>query len=240
MKRVSPQADLFFQRLIELARSLPGVVSAAVGSMERSSPNTFQIAGRPPAPPDSRPRVALNEVSGDFFRTLGVKLVKGRLLTDRDAAGAPWAVVVSEAFAKRFFPKEDPLGQILYFSIYSWGAGKDVEEGRPREIVGVVKDIKCYGPRSQAVPVVYGSYWQHPTDYPGGSYSMHLWTKLVLRTSGSPGALTRAVEQIVKDIDKEQVAFNIMPMERRLAEFMAPQRFWLELFGVFGGLAVVL
>ena len=240
MKRVTPQADAFFDQLIERAEHLPGVVSAAIGSMERTSPHPVEISGRPPQPPQFRPRAAFAEVSPGYFRTLGIGLLRGRLLSDRDVAGAPWAVVIGETFAQRFFPNEDPIGKVLHLSVPSSGANRDIEEGHPREIVGVVKDVRYRGPRNQPPPVIYGSYWQHPWDYPGGSYSFHLWTRLILRTGMAPGTLTKPVERLVEDIDKEQVAFGIMPMERRLADFVAPQRFWMQLFGIFGGLAVLL
>ena len=240
MKRVTPQGDLFLSRMVERAEGLPGVVSAAIGSMEGVSPHTFRVAGKPESPPGSQSRVAFSEVSPGFFRTLGIGLLRGRLLSEQDVEGAPWVVVVSEGFVRRYFPKEDPMRKVLYFTVPSYGANNDIREDHPREIVGVVRDVRYWGPRFQPPPVVYSSFRQHPWEYPGGSYSFHYWTRLLLRTSGPPGALARPVEHMVAEIDKDQVPFNIVPMERRLAEFTSFQRFWMQLFGIFGGLAVLL
>ena len=141
MKRVTPQADVFFEQLVERAEHLPGVLSAGIGSLARMSPHQFRIAGKPPQPVKDLPRSAFAEVSPGYFRTMGIHLLKGRLLSDR-AEGTPWAVVVSDAFVKRFFAKEDPIGKVLYMIVPSFGANHDVEEAHPREIIGVVRDVK--------------------------------------------------------------------------------------------------
>jgi hypothetical protein len=103
-----------------------------------------------------------------------------------------------------------------------------------------VRDVKYWGPRNHPPLTVYGSYREHPWDYPGGSYSFHLWTTLVLRTGVAPASLTRPVQHIVAELDKDQVVFDTMPLERMISSFVAPQRFWMRLFGIFGGLALVL
>jgi putative ABC transport system permease protein len=203
------------------------------------SPHQFRIAGKPPQPVKDLPRAAFAEVSPGYFRTLGIRLLKGRLLSGR-AEGAPWAIVVSDAFVRRFFPNEDPIGKVLYMIVPSFGANHDVEEVHPREIVGVVRDVKYWGPRNQAPLTVYGSYREHPRDYPGGSYSFHLWTTLVLHTAVAPTTLSKSVQQIVAELDKDQVVFDTMGLERMIFEFVAPQRFWMRLFSIFGGLALIL
>jgi len=239
MKRVTPQGDVFFQQLVERAEHLPGVLSAGIGSLARMSPHQFRIVGKPAQPIKDLPRAAFAEVSPGYFRTMGIQLLKGRLLSAR-VEGAPWAVVVSDAFVRRFFPKEDPIGKVLYMIVPSFGANHDVEEAHPREIIGVVRDVKYWGPRNKPPLTVYGSYREHPSDYPGGSYSFHLWTTLVLRTRVAPTSLARSVQHIVAELDKDQVVFDTMPLERMISSFVAPQRFWMRLFTIFGGLALVL
>src|SRR5947207_496267 len=221
------------------AEHLPGVLSAGIGSLARMSPHQFRIVGKPSQPVKDLPRAAFAEVSPGYFRTMGIQLLKGRLLADQ-AEGAPWAVVVSDAFVRRFFPKEDPIGKLLYMIVPSFGANHDLEEGHPREIIGVVRDVKYWGPRNQPPLTMYGSYRDHPWDYPGGSYSFHLWTTLVLRTSVTPTSLTRSVQQIVAELDKDQVVFEITSLERMVSGLVAPERFWMRLFSIFGGLALVL
>jgi putative ABC transport system permease protein len=240
MKRVTPQGDLFFQRMVERAEHLPGVVSAGIGSLERMPSHPFRIVGTPPQAAKDQPQATFAEVSPGYFRTMGIPLLKGRTLSDRDVAGAPWVIVVSESFARRFFPNEDPIGKLLYLTVRVESVNRSMEEDRPREVVGVVRDVRYWGPRYETPLVIYGSYLQHPWEYPGGYYSFHLWTKLVLRTATDPTSLAAPVQRIVAELDKDQVVFDVMPLERMISTFVAPQRFWMQLFGIFGGLAVFL
>jgi putative ABC transport system permease protein len=87
---------------------------------------------------------------------------------------------------------------------------------------------------------MYGSYRQHVWDYPGGLYTGHLWKNFVIRTASDPLKLIASVQRIVAQADKDQVVFNFKSMEQRLSDVLAPQRFWMRLFGIFAGLAVIL
>ncbi len=240
MKRVEPQADVFFQELLDRASRLPGVVSASLGSLERMMPVSFRIAGKPSESAGELPRAPYAEVSPGFFHTMGIPLRKGRPISDRDVEGSPWVVVVSESFARRFFPNENPIGKTLYVTIIASSANLGITEERPREIVGVVKDVKYWGPRSQPAAVIYGSYRQHPAAYPGGFYSFHLWTKLILRTTTDPAGLAGSIQRIVAEMDKDQVVHDIMTMDEKNSEFVMQPRFWMRLFGIFAVLAVFL
>ncbi len=171
---------------------------------------------------------------------MGVPLLKGRAISDRDIEGAPWVVVVSESFARRFFPNEDPIGKVLYLTLVAFGANLEVAEDHPREIIGVVGDVKFRGPRGQPAQAIYGSYRQHPGEYPGGFYSFHLWKKLILRTATDPTSLAGAIQRIVAEMDKDQVVYDTMTMEEKVSEFVVQPRFWMRLFGIFAGLAVFL
>lgn len=110
---------------------------------------TFTILGQPAPAPDRRPEAGYNQVSPSFFRTLKIPLKKGRYLDDHDTDAAPW-VVVNQAFVRRYFPNEDPIGkQIrLRYDLYP------TEEDRPRQIVGVVGDVKHYGLSREAPPFI--------------------------------------------------------------------------------------
>jgi putative ABC transport system permease protein len=243
MKRVTPQGAVFFQQTLERIETLPGVVSAGISTMAPPSwvPfRTFKIAGAPALPPRRQPRAGYCEVSPNYFRTLQIPLRKGRLLTERDVEGSPWVVVTNEAFAKRFFPDEDPIGKLLHLKILGGSSGISIDEDRPRQIVGVVGDVRQWGPRGDPFPIMYGSYRQHVWEYPGGLYSGHLWKNFVIRTASDPLKLIASVQRIVAQADKNQVVFNFESMEQRLSDVLAPQRFWMRLFGIFAGLAVIL
>jgi len=87
---------------------------------------------------------------------------------------------------------------------------------------------------------MYGSYFQRPWEYPGGGYIAHLWKDLVIRTETDPMSFAAAVRRIVAELDKDQAVFDVMSMEQAFSEYVAPQRFWMRLFGIFAALAVFL
>jgi putative ABC transport system permease protein len=241
MERASPRVTAFYQQLLERIAALPGVES--VGSitglpMHFSEEYSFSILGHPAPSPEQRPRAGYNEVSPGFFRTLKIPLKKGRYLDEHDTAAAPWAVVVNETFAHRFFPNEDPIGQqlLLRYDPYP------VDQERSREIVGVVGDVKHFGLEQPAPPFVYASHLQQPTVYPGGAIVAHLWQELAIRTArgARPEDLATAVRKIVADLDSDQSVTNVMTMDQLLAESLGGAKFYMRVLGVFAGIAVLL
>ena len=238
MKRVTPEGVRFFEQVMERIEALPGVLS--VSTQGRVMPKPFRIIGQSAPPLRERPWVPYCEVSPGLFRTLEVPLLKGRLLTDEDIAESPWVVVINETMERRFFPEGDAIGQSVQLTIASGGAGLTIDEDRPREIVGVVGDIRHWGPRGDPPPVMYGSFRQHVWEYPGGHYLAHLWKDLVIRTAGEPGSLARQLQQIVAEVDRDQAVFDIKTADQQLSDSVAFQRFWMQLFGIFAILAVML
>jgi putative ABC transport system permease protein len=241
MERATPQATSFHQQLLERVAALPGVES--VGSITGLPTHfyrgyTFSILGHPAPPPDQRPQAGYNEVSPSFFRTLKIPLKKGRYLDDHDTQSTPWAVVVNETFAHHYFPNEDPIGQqlLLRYDPYP------VNEERPRQIVGVVGDVKHDGLGQPAPPFVYASYLQQPEVYPGGAIVSHLWNELAIRTApGAPrGDLAAAVKKIVADLDPDQPVTNVMTMDQIFTESIGNYQFYMQLLGIFSGMAVFL
>ena len=86
-------------------------------------------------------------------------------MDEHDTASAPWVIVVNESLARRFFPNEDPIGQRVLLRFGSYG----VDEERPRQIVGIVGDVKHFGLGEEAPPFAYASYRQEPAVVPGGT-----------------------------------------------------------------------
>src|SRR5205814_6656818 len=125
---------------------------------------------------------------------------------------APWTVVVNEAFVRRFFPNEDPIGKQLRLRFDPY----PTEEDRPRQIVGVVGDVKHNGLGREAPPFMYASYLQQPAVYPGGSIVAHLWQDITVRMA--PGArvedLGTPIRQIVAELDPDQPVTNVMSMDK--------------------------
>ncbi len=169
-----------------------------------------------------------------------IPLVKGRYLDEHDTEAAPWVIAVNQAFARKFFPNEDPIGQqiLLRYDPYP------VDELRPRQIVGIVGDVKHFGPGQETPPFVYAPFAQQPAIFPGGSARAHLHKALVLRTSsggiGSGGNLAENVKKALAEIDPNQPVTNIMTMDAVLAASVGDFRFYMQLLGIFAGVAVLL
>ena len=244
MEKTLPSVTAFYQRLLEKTGVLPGVESAAViGALPtRCCPEfySFAILGHPAPPPENRPRAGYSEVSSGVFSTLKIPLVKGRYLDEHDTEAAPWVIAINQSFARKFFPNEDPIGQqiLLRYDPYP------VDELRPRQIVGIVGDIKHFGLGEETPPFVYAPFTQQPAVFPGGAARAHLHKALVLRTpsgrmSGGEN-LAVSVKQALSEIDPNQPVTNIMTLEDVLSASLGDYRFYMELLGIFAGVAVLL
>ena len=147
----------FYTTLVDRLRAEPGVESAAAAlplPLAGAGLNfAFTIEGRAEDGPGSDRTANYTAATPEYFRVLGVPLLSGRTFTDRDAAGAPMVCAISSAFARRYFPGEDPLGKRLAFGFQSPIA---------REIVGVVGDVKRDGLALPSQPEMYAPFAQEP------------------------------------------------------------------------------
>jgi putative ABC transport system permease protein len=234
-----PRVGAFYQQLLGRVAALPGVESAGIMSFLPTrgyEQFSFSILGKPAPPPDKRPLAGYVEVSPGLFPSLRIPLRKGRLLNEHDTQTTPWAVVINEAFARRYFPNEDPIGQQLLLRYDPW----PVDEDRPREIVGIVGDVRHFGLGRPAPPFVYVSYLQQSAVFPGGAVLNLLDQNLVVRkTSGQPD-LTSAVKKIVAELNPDQPITDIMTMDQVVAESIGDWRFYMRILGIFAGIAVLL
>jgi putative ABC transport system permease protein len=241
MERISPKVTAYHQQLIEGVSALPGVESVGMIAMLPplgSGGRTFSIVGHPA--PDKRPFLGFNEVSPSYFRTMRIPLKKGRYFDERDTTNTPWVAIISETTANRYFANEDPIGQQI---LLRYTYVNDVVEERPRQIVGVVGEVKQAG-MGGLHPQVYESYLQQPEVYPGGSDGFHLAGTLVIRTTSDVRAhaadITTSVKQMVKQMDPDQPVTAISTMEDMLGEYMSRDKTYVLVLGVFAGIAVVL
>ncbi len=221
----------FFQRLAEKLQALPGVASAgataAIPLRGHVLMSTVQVEGQPPMDFGTAnvPMARVNSVTPGYFAALRVPLIEGRLLDERDGADAPNTVVVNQAFVRRFFEKEDPIGK-------RFTAGLTPRSGGAKSwtIVGVIGDTKQRGLASDIMPEATASALQWP-----------LFTMtLVLRTSVEPTSLVSAVRTQVSDLDKNLPVFGVQTMDEMLSAEVASQRFNAGALAGFAGLAVLL
>ncbi|MBI3664923.1 MAG: ABC transporter permease [Acidobacteria bacterium] len=216
----------FYRRVQERLKTLPGVeAAAAINSLPltpRDFANTFSIPGRPPLLPGEFLSAEMRWVSPDYFRVMGIPLLKGRTITDRDTEETPRVVVISETMARRWWPNEDPLGKRISIAY----GGEFVPE-----IVGVAGDVRN-GLDLEPLPYMYVAYTQLPRD------EMYL----VARFSGTLNAATLAgmVRREVQALDKDIAVYRVRTMEQVLAVSVGERRFHMLLLGVFASLAMAL
>ena len=244
MEKTLPAVTAFYQRVLEKLQGHIGIESVAViGALPtRCCPEfySFSIIGHPVPTPENRPQGGYSEVSANVFHTMKIPLLRGRYLDEHDTESAPWVVVVNEALVRKYFPNEDPIGQqiLLRYDPYP------VDETRPRQIVGVVGDVKHFGVGQETPPFVYATFLQQPAVFPGGAARAHLHKALVLRTGSTPltgaGNLATEVKKAIAEIDPNQPVTNIMTMEKIIALSLGDWRFYMQLLGIFAALAMLL
>jgi putative ABC transport system permease protein len=238
MEKPSPQVRTFYQQVLERVAAAPGVDSAGMMS-QMIGGSTFSIMGRPVPAPDRRPGTAFVEVSPAFFHTLRIPLKVGRFLTAADNQNTPWAAVVNESFARRYFRNEDPIGQRLLLRYESY----HIDEDQPREIVGVVGDVKHFSFREKAPPMVYASYLQQPPIFPGGSVTSYLAQNIFVRVASGASwqkDFAANIRRVVANIDTDEPVADITTMDRFLAHSIDNSQFIMRLLEIFAGMALLL
>jgi putative ABC transport system permease protein len=241
---VTPQVEVFYDQLIERVRAMPGVTRA--GIISRLPMNVwmhgFTIVGRPQPPDGHRLMADFTEVDPQALETLGIRVMRGRGVETQDVASAPWVAVINKSFADRHFPGQDPLGQAVQVWIGWGGQPGTIQEPQPRQIVGVVADVAYPGYFPETPAVMYVPFHQHLTEYGSEDEWLHTGKTIVVRTAVDPSALVRPIGDAVARIDKDQTATDFKTMKAQVAgsPSVANGRFLSSLFGVFGGLAILL
>ncbi len=243
MNLVTPQVEAFYDRVLERVRAIPGVARAGIISRLPLDVwrHPFAIVGRPAPEPGKEPQADLNEVDAQALDTLGIKLLRGRLIEERDVASSPWVAVVNKTFADRHFPGAEALGQTIRLTIGPGGSGT-VEEPRPREIVGVVADVAYPSFFTEKPAAVYVPFRQHVWQYGREDEWIHTRKALAVRASVDPLALVRGITEAVREVDRDQAAHDFMTMDQRVASSpsVTNSRFFASLFTTFGALAILL
>jgi putative ABC transport system permease protein len=218
----------FFNEIVARIESLPGVQTAsAVLPLPLGSDRiriTFETEGRS-IPRSELPASEYRAVALNYFRTMGIPLLKGRDFDERDTRKATPVIVVNEDFAQRYFPGEDSIGKHIK-------PGMSNGEDKPawREIVGIVGSVHHLSLSSEPTPEYYVPHTQMPFD------SM----TIVARTEGDPRALISAVQREVRALDSELPVYNIKTLEEYVAASVAQPRFNTVLLAIFAGIALVL
>ena len=232
--------SVFYQGLLEKIRSLPGVQTASVASQvpfdPRSWQTTFRVEGQPAPLPGEWPSMEAHTVGPDYFRTMGIPLLRGRTFTEEDnrehlrgtgreqsGNAALNVIVIDEEFARRHFPKEDPIGKRIRLP---WSSS-----GPVCEVIGLVKRIREeHLSESDGQVQGYFCFLQQPD---GGM-------SVVVKATLPPETLVTSVRQQVLALDPELPLYDVKTMTALRADNIAPERLNLTLLGIFAGLGLSL
>jgi len=220
------RATVLIQSLLERVSQLPQVRSAAAVSMRPlgdGSTGLGVVAGDDPGEPgEAVPWATWRLVTPDYFRTMGVPLLRGRVFTDADRIGHPWRVVVSRRLAELLWPGRDPVGRQAIL----WRGQTD----NPAEVIGVVGDMRERGVTSDPTLAVYFPYY-------GAAFSpIHF----VVDADGKPKDLVPTFRALLAGLDPELPISNAQSLDAVVGESVAPNRLAMILLGSFAGVALLL
>jgi putative ABC transport system permease protein len=211
----------FYEQVTNRVATIPGVRSVAFasnGPLDPGITNSFIIEGREAEAERGQAEISTRLVSPGYFVTIGLPLLKGRLLTNSDNADAPTVAVINATAARQYFPNQNPIGHRLKF----WGQW--------REIVGIVGDEHFHGLTEAAPAAVYTPLQQTPIAS----------VTLLARTTGDPSLVIGAVRSAVENVGGEVALFDVGTMQQALSGSIARQRFTMLLLGVFASVATAL
>ena len=219
-------------QVIDFYRNLPERLGALPGVRAVSAVSRLPISGGDPHgdltiegttfAAGETPAVSFRRILPNYFRAMGIPLLKGREFDNRDTGGKPDVVIINQKMARRYWPNDDAVGKRIKIG--------PVDSAPWATIVGVVGDVIHTGLDSEPDLATYEPHGKRP------------WSEmtLLLRTSGNPLAIAAAVQGELRSAEKEILIEDIVTMDRRLSKSIAPQRLNLVLLGTFAFTALVL
>ncbi|HEX4604388.1 MAG TPA: ABC transporter permease [Candidatus Angelobacter sp.] len=215
------------QNLLDRIRALPGVQSVGLSDVlpvsNGGNTSNLRVVGQPSETPQGR-EANSRTVSRTYFQTLGAELAQGSWFTEADNMTDPQRVIINQTLADKFMAGLDPLKQQILFT-YS-------PTEKPRQVIGVVRDIKEGPLDTPARPAIYTPMEPRP----------NLFFNVILRTAQHPDALVTEVQNAVRQVDPDAITFNVQTMEDRIQRSPAAflHRYPAVLAGVFAFLALLL
>jgi putative ABC transport system permease protein len=217
----------FYGQVIEKLQALPGVDSAAAATSLPSgwswNRTEYTAEGQPPAAPGEMRVAVWQSITPDFFRSLRIPLLKGRLLTAQDGPNAPPSIVVSQSMANRIWPNQDPVGKRIRFG--------RAESGEPwKTVVGVVGDIQGSPFDRTPDPTAYFPFAQWPMAS----------SCVVVRASGDPLALAAAARAQVRSVDADEPPYDMRTLAQLISDDLSGVESAARMMFAFGIVALVL
>jgi putative ABC transport system permease protein len=219
------QQSAFYEELEQRIESLPGVQSvSSTQPLLWGSNYYFVIDGRPTPEPGSRWVTDGLVVSPDYFRTMEIPLLQGRLFTEADRADTPRVAIIDQKFAETYWPGDDPVGKRVKLS-------GNPDSTRPwLEIIGVVGHVKNLGVDQDSTVAIYRPHFQEPERY----------MTVLVKTSTPPETMAAAVRQEVARLDADQPVYRVRTLEQHVSNWMMPRRVSSVLLAIFSTIALVM
>jgi predicted permease len=226
-KYEKPESQLaFYQRVLDVLATKPGVISAAFASPfpreihADPAVGTLRIEGHPLPKGAPYPHANVHVVSEQYFKTLGIPLVRGRLFTSADRQKTMDVIIISESLARHHWPDSDPLGQRISFDDgMTWNT-----------VVGVVGDVREYGLNRAPMETVYAPLLQNA----------QLGCVLLVHTATDPRQMARSVVGAVHEVDPLQPVVGVRTLEEVHDEWLASPRLTATLVALFASLALII
>ena len=222
------KAITFFDQVVRRIEDLPGVKSAAAGNVLPLSGaeevDGFQIEGRPKPKSGEMSTANFRWVTPDYFNTLQIPLKRGRAFNEHDNNDAPAVAVIDETMARLYFSGVNPIGQ-------RFKGTNEKKEARPREIVGIVGDVRHSSLDAKPAPHIY---------FPHAQQGIGLMTVAVRSVGTQPTALLTLIRREVAAVDPNVPIADIRTMEQMVASSVAPSRFTMAILTAFAGVALLL
>ena len=223
---VPAQRTDLYNRVLEEIQAVPGVESAGItGDLFSDNPREHVLTvERADGPVAERLRLTRDEVSPDFFRTLGTPLLRGRFFSIEDRPEAPRVAIVNDAMARRSWPGHDPVGR-------RFKLGPRDSDGTWYTVVGVVGDMRRQGLEREALPQIFEAHTQNPPPS----------VDLCIRTSSDdPVAMAGALRAAVHRVEKNAPIYGVAPLERQLGTYLTQRRFQTSLLTGFSVVALLM
>jgi putative ABC transport system permease protein len=235
---IEPAVKIFCRQVLERVRGIPGVESVALVDWLPLAANPqhawpgFTIAGRSTDPSAEKPSAILDGVSAGYFQLMGIPIVRGRGITEQDTESSEPVVVINEAMVRQFWPNEDPVGRAIKFD--------SSPEERPRQIVGVVGNVKQFALTGESQPQAYVSYEQLPARTVPDWTESRVHKSLVIRTRSTSAALVESVRRTISGLAPDSAVFGVTTVEKTVSSSARPWMVLSEILGLFAAMGLVL
>jgi predicted permease len=236
LTKTASSTRIAYQQLIERIRQIPDVQAAdftdTVPLSGQGGTIPFWIGAQKPASLQAAPRLVGFLTGPDYFRTMGIPLLRGRLFTEEDTIKSPCVVVIDSVFARKYFPESEPLSQTITFGFF--------KPTGPCRIIGVVGHVRHWELDDPSTNIQYQMYfplYQDPDEWVAVGYP---YLTVMVRTRLDDATVIPAIKKTVYEAGSDQPVYDVRTMQQIVSESLSTQRFPMILLGAFASLALLL